>query len=351
MRPTVRTSTYPPRYPAPMPKKRSKRWLWLVVVVAVLVIAPAALRSGITHTTSTIRKVSGIDVAPNSYAIRSGYSGACLDVFHSGAIDGTPIDASSCNDTAAQDWTTTATTIQHKDSNACVTANTNGSIVLSSCSNTASQVWLRDQEGYYNPNTGNCLSASGKGTQLRLASCGLSSASEDWTPATKAQEPPCGGSQGEAIACNAVKQWTAWQANGSNHEALLTTYTDGTPYEEWCADFISYVYQQAGYPFTNGSADGWDENDANSIQFMGFNMHQAGSGYQPKPGDVAFFDYPGGHVEIVVSGGSKPTFVYGDSAQIDPTTGNGQMKANTITHDVVDGTSGQLVYYLSPAVS
>ena len=348
MKPTVRSSTYP-RYPAPPPqKKRGKRWVWLVLIVALIVIAPTALRSGITHTSARIKVISNIGVTPDNNAIRSGFSSACLDVLHSGTASGTPIDASPCNDSAAQEWTTTATTINRKGANSCMTASASGSIVLSGCSDAASQVWLRDQDGYYNPNTDNCLSASKVGAQLRLANCSLSSAAESWTPAKNAQEPPCGGSQGEEVACNAVKQWTAWQANGSSHEALLTTYTDGTPYEEWCADFVSYVYQQAGYPFTSGSADGWDENDSNSVQFMGFTMTQAGNGYEPQPGDVAFFDYPGGHVEIVVSGGSKPTFVYGDSAQIDPTTGNGQMKANTITQDSQDGVTGQLVYYLSP---
>ena len=77
---------------------------------------------------------------------------------------------------------------------------------------------------------------------------------------------------------------------------------------------------------------------------MGYTIHYASTGYLPKPGDVAFFNYSAGHVEIVISGGKQPTFIYGDSGTIDPTTGNGQMKANTILGNV----SGQVVYYLSP---
>jgi hypothetical protein len=284
--------------------------------------------------------------ATTENAIRSGYAGACLDVFHSGSADGTPIDTAKCNGTAAQNWRTTATTIQQLHAGACVTANASGYIVLSRCSGSPAQVWLREQQGYYNPNTDKCLSAGNGGTRLQLGSCNnLSWDGVTWMPDSAAQTPACGGSEGQAVACQAIKQWAAWQANNSNHEALLTTYTDGTPYEEWCADFVSYLYKQAGYPFTNGSADGWDENDSSTVQYMGFTVHQADSGYTPSVGDVAFFNYPGGHVEIVVSGGSKPTFVYGDSAEIDPTTGNGQMKANTITDD---GAEGSVVYYLSP---
>jgi len=61
------------------------------------------------------------------------------------------------------------------------------------------------------------------------------------------------------VACYAAKEWAAWQAPGSNHNALLNVYADGNGYEEWCADFISYVYKEAGYPFSGGERDGWDE--------------------------------------------------------------------------------------------
>ena len=114
--------------------------------------------------------------------------------------------------------------------------------------------------------------------------------------------------------------------------------------EEWCADFVSYVYKQAGYPFLYGERDGWDEYYAPNIQNQGFIYHSAAS-YIPHAGDVAFFDYNGGHVEIVAVGGSKPIFIYGDSGTIDKTTGNGDMAENTITND---GYAGQVIYYLSP---
>jgi len=316
--------------------------VWLVVVL--IIIGLVFIHFGIKHAATVAGNFTNISTT-TSNSIRSGFSGACLDVYHSKTINGTPIDAANCNSTGAQDWTTTATTIRQANTDSCVNANSGGAIVLSTCASVPGQVWLRDQEGYYNPNTGECLNESNVGVQLRLGSCAnMSSDGVLWTPNSAAQVPACGGSRGTAIACEAVKQWTAWVANGPNHEALLTTYTDGTPYEEWCADFVSYVYQQAGYAFTNGSADGWDENNANDVQYMGFTMHQAGNGYVPKTGDVAFFDYPGGHVEIVVSGGPNPTFVYGDSAQIDPTTGNGQMKANTILSE----SDGQVEYYLTP---
>jgi hypothetical protein len=323
------------------PPRHHYRKRWVLFSLAIILAAGAYFNLGTTNF-----GIAHADVTHN--AIRSGLSGACMDVFHSGTKSGTVIDTASCNGSAAQDWVTTDTSIQQEKTNSCVAVNADGSIVLDDCSQVPGEVWLREQQGYFNPNTTKCLSAPGNGQQLRIASCNnLSSANEAWIPDSDAQAPACSGSQSQMVACEAVKQWQAWQAAGSNHESLLTTYTDGTPYEEWCADFVSYIYQQAGYPFTNGSADGWDENDANSVQYMGFTIHMVGSGYVPQTGDVAFFNYPGGHVEIVVSGGSNPSFVYGDSAQTDPTTGNGEMKSNTILQDD-SSTPGQVEYYMTP---
>jgi hypothetical protein len=334
MRPVTRTV---PKNQSPAPAhKKHVKWRLLPAVVIVFAIVIATLRLGTGHAAST------------QNAIRSGYPDECLDIFHGDSVAGTPIDTANCNNTPAQNWKTTDVTIQQLGTNNCVTANTKGLVTLEGCANGPNQIWLRDQQGYYNPNTAKCLSESSVGVQLQLGSCNnMSWVGVAWTPDTDAQAPICSGAQSQMVACEAVKEWTAWQTPNSNHESLLTTYTDGTPFEAWCADFVSYVYKESGYPFTNGSADGWDQNNANSIQYMGFTVHQAGSGYIPRPGDVAFFDYPGGHVEIVVSGGKTPTFVYGNSPINDPATGNGQMNANTVIQDDY-GVSGQLLYYMTP---
>lgn len=290
--------------------------------------------------------------ASTDVAIKSGISGNCLDDYRGRVTQGAQVDAWNCNGSSAQDWSVELGTIRHDD-DSCLSVkgdgtNTGDAVVLNSCSGAPGQVWLRDQSGYFNPHSGLCLSTPDNegGVPLALASCDFTAAGEQWSPDSGAlQNTSCTiGTQGEKIACDAEAAWTTWQSGSPSHETLLTSYTDGAPYEEWCADFVSYIYKEAGYPFTNGEADGWDESNANNIQYMGFTIHDAAN-YTPQTGDVAFFDYPGGHVEIVVSGGKTPTFVYGDSATIDPTTGNGQMEANTITND---GAKGQVVYYLSP---
>lgn len=288
-----------------------------------------------------------------SSVIHSGLANYCLDVHDSGTKSGTKVDNYTCNNTGAQAWTITYDYIQH-DSTMCLSVQGNhtkaGSVVvINKCSDEPGQVWLRDQNGYMNPNSGLCLALpTGKGAEsVTIATCALpSTLAEKWTPSPQAkQSSSCQQlTKGQTIACNAAKQWNVWESEPTNHEALLTTYTDGAPYEEWCADFVSYVYKQSGFPFTKGEANGWDESNANKVQNMGFTMHSPHN-YTPQPGDVAYFDYSGGHVEIVVSGGKHPTFIYGNSGTVDPTTGNGQMEANTV---LSDGQLGNLVYYLSP---
>lgn len=287
--------------------------------------------------------------------IRSGISGFCLDDFSDSQASNAKVDAWGCNDTLAQSWTVSATSIKH-DSTTCLSVLNDGTVsgnrvVINRCDNAPGQVWLRDNGGYFNPNSRLCLNIPNdqSGVSLIISSCGLlSKLSEQWKPITangSNYNNSCNsGTEGERVACYAEKEWTTWQAGRPSHATLLNNYTDGNGYEEWCADFVSYVYQEAGYPFTQGERNGWDEYNANNIQYMGFTEHNAAN-YIPQPGDVAYFNYSGGHVEIVVSGGAHPTFIYGDSATIDPSTGNGDMESNAITND---GAAGQVIYYLSP---
>lgn len=299
----------------------------------------------------TARLVSGRAAAIPEIA--SGIKGYCLDV--RGNADAV-VENWPCNETAAQNWTLNPGAVKH--SGDCLSVQNNGTsigsrVVVSACDSAPGQVWLSDKGGLENPNSGLCLAdpESRSGVQLALAACrGSLPAGEIWTAKMSDSNanltPSCDGTTGgKRVACFAQQQWTTWQSGSPGHEALLTTYTAGAPYEEWCADFVSYIYKQAGYPFTGGETDGWDENNANNIQNMGFTMHYAAD-YVPQPGDVAYFDYEGGHVEVVVSGGKIPTFIYGNSGTIDPATGNGQMAANTTASD---GSRGQVIYYLSPS--
>ena len=338
----------------PQPRKRhpparrspiARHAIMLIGVVLVVLFGAASVYKLLgSHSVSSVSEV------------RSGITGYCLDDHHDGKAPNAKADIWPCNGSAAQNWLITDRTIRH-DGAACLSvennAKTSGSaIVLNTCNHSAGQIWVVDLGGYENPASSLCLDSPDKkaGSGLNIASSNdLTQFNEAWTAATwspvNGSEPSCAvGTEGVRVACYAERQWTAWQSGSPSHEMLLSDYSDGNAYEEWCADFVSYVYKEAGFPFTQGERNGWDEYNANNIQYMGLTMHPA-SGYEPKPGDVAFFDYPGGHVEIVVVGGKNPTFIYGDSNTIDSTTGNGEMNEDTLTND---GSAGQVVYYLSP---
>jgi hypothetical protein len=89
----------------------------------------------------------------------------------------------------------------------------------------------------------------------------------------------------------------------------------------WCADFVAWVWRQAGVSFTYGS--GANDINAWSASFYRWgqatgNWHPAGSGYSPQPGDAAVYgnltEAPGdGHVGVYVGGpASSPTVVNGN---------------------------------------
>jgi len=286
--------------------------------------------------------------------IRSAVLGYCLAGQQNQAKVGETVVSASCNGTPGQNWQVDGNKIELPD-NYCLAVSKDKAIVQK-CNNQLDQQWTRDDVGYESEMNNDCLSVP-KGNpngQIITASCNnLTSVNESWTPTvwrgeplSQVSSPLCNQAQlGNRVACFAERQWIAWRTEPNLHETLLTDYTDGNSYEEWCADFVSYVYKEAGAPFSGGERNGWDQYNANDIQYMGFHYHAAGSGYIPKAGDVAFFDYAGGHVEIVYSGGAHPTFIYGDSGTIDPYSGSGDMAKNQIVND---GSAGQVVYYLSP---
>lgn len=326
----------------------TKNHIKSISVAIVIIVTVIGLFAGNFHRASAA-----------SPQIRSGIAGYCMDDHHNGSAANSEVDSWICNNTASQDWTFNGDIIKHGN-NDCLDVQNEGTsqgsgIVLNNCNGSNAQMWTTAVNGYENVNSGLCLAVPDGKTdvQLILSSCKqLANPSEMWTLFTSGDTKQsvsslsCNtGSEGEEVACYAAQQWSIWQSGSPSHTALLNTYSDGNGYEEWCADFVSYIYKEAGHLFTQGERNGWDEYDANNIENMGFTEHSAAD-YQPKAGDIAFFDYSGGHVEIVAVGGQKPIFIYGDSGTTDPTTGNGDMAENGITND---GSLGQVVYYFSPS--
>lgn len=124
----------------------------------------------------------------------------------------------------------------------------------------------------------------------------------------------------QQVVCLAQKELAAWTPTPAKPRLQYTKYTDGwmcnggaapqgsvcaNGNEFWCADFASWVYKQAGYPFTGGTTGGWRLPAVQSIRGLPdtdhrFIRHDA-NGYTPVPGDLAIWDQGGSHVNIVTS--------------------------------------------------
>ncbi|HUD06381.1 MAG TPA: phage tail tip lysozyme [Candidatus Saccharimonadales bacterium] len=133
------------------------------------------------------------------------------------------------------------------------------------------------------------------------------------------------------IVCNAQKELATWKAEPNYNSPYpdfiyaatgFLKYTDNN-YEEWCADFVSWIYNQAGYPFSGGLDGGWRQPSVVSIQVLGqqnqnFHWHPESSGYTPQPGDLALHYDPSQanpwyHINIFVSSsGGESNYIGGD---------------------------------------
>jgi hypothetical protein len=118
------------------------------------------------------------------------------------------------------------------------------------------------------------------------------------------------------VVCLAQEELKAWQQPGVKPAELCSKYGAGKPCEEWCADFVSWIYDKAKYPvqpepnWKVGLVQGlWDIGKLNK----NFHFHPA-AGYTPKPGDIVIHKQNGtSHTNIVISvAGAVITTIGGD---------------------------------------
>ena len=105
---------------------------------------------------------------------------------------------------------------------------------------------------------------------------------------------PCGSSVASGSAAKIVaiaEQEYAGGASEANDGYLKYT---GNRRQDWCAWFVSWVLNEAGVPFTEGSPEKWSIPWVPNVYsyFLNKNtFHPARSGYVPKPGDIVIWDY------------------------------------------------------------
>lgn len=168
--------------------------------------------------------------------------------------------------------------------------------------------------------------AGGSSTTVTVdSSCGTTASCN-----TDQSTASTGSGIGQTVVCVAQNELSLWQSQ-SNYNAPypgftyardgFLKYSDGS-YEEWCADFVSWVYKQAGHAFTGGASGGWriagvigigGASSSLAEQAQGFTWHPAGSGYTPSPGDIAI--HGTSHTNIFISyNNGRATYIGGDQA-------------------------------------
>lgn len=119
------------------------------------------------------------------------------------------------------------------------------------------------------------------------------------------------------IAQIANEEYDKWQATGTSDFASEYVLHPGA----WCADFVSWVLNKAGSPFTGGNSGGWLISGVSGVRSW---FEQNGefhlvsdSSYTPRVGDVVVYQTGGGdypdHVNLVVEvNGDKFTTIGGN---------------------------------------
>jgi hypothetical protein len=109
----------------------------------------------------------------------------------------------------------------------------------------------------------------------------------------------------QKVTCLAEAEYELWRSGkmgpSPNPPYPFLKYTEGAD-EEWCADFVSWLYNQAGYPLRTG--DKWRVNNVGQVGDIGkqgqlFTYHSESS-YIPKPGDMVIYN-GGEHINMVVA--------------------------------------------------
>ena len=125
----------------------------------------------------------------------------------------------------------------------------------------------------------------------------------------------------------------------------VNKYTDGM-LEFWCADFVSWVYRQAGTPFTGGASGGWRiANVGNVMAWFNENgeFFNNGATAAPKPGDAVSIGN-GEHIGIVEKIVGNDLYVFsGNTSTANFSNGVGVGRAiykNFRTNPMVDSFGG-----------
>jgi hypothetical protein len=143
------------------------------------------------------------------------------------------------------------------------------------------------------------------------------------------------------VVCLTMQELQKWTSGQLVIGTGYKQYSQGRD-ELWCADFVSWIYNQAGDPL---KSSGWNVPGVDEVQSIGqqdgsFHYHAAGS-YTPVPGDIVVHTDGESHVNIVVAvSGSTMTLVGGDQHGTGGPDGNVVNEYTDSSFSGVDGVTG-----------
>jgi N-acetylmuramoyl-L-alanine amidase len=143
--------------------------------------------------------------------------------------------------------------------------------------------------------------------------------------------------------CLAQQEYAKWKSGQLKRGTDFHKYSQGRT-ENWCADFVSWIYNQAGYPLDPSH---WNQPAVLSLVQIGkennrWHYHSSSS-YTPKPGDLVIWSEtrdPTAHVSMVVAVKGKTMTIIGGNQNATVSGANGTASAVTSYDVTVGGTSG-----------
>lgn len=185
-------------------------------------------------------------------------------------------------------------------------------------------------------------SSTGGGVSLSNSTCTANSAECSGAASTSSNLSPVR----QSVVCIAQAELALWKSGKLTPGTSFHKYSQGRD-ENWCADFASWVYNQANDPLTDSGQDG-NVPAVSSIRKIGqaggkFHWH-AVRGYTPRPGDLVIHENGASHVNIVtavngssytVIGGNQTTYNFhtSDVSQYDISSSNDQDVTGFVSPD------------------
>ncbi len=157
-----------------------------------------------------------------------------------------------------------------------------------------------------------------------------------------------GGPVRQLVVTLARKELKLWETGELKPGTGYKKYSQNRA-ENWCADFVSWIYNEAGYPLKQ-TAKGGNVPSVDEIKKIGedgvkFSYHDS-SGYIPKPGDLVIQKGPDiSHVMIVTSvTGNKMTVLGGNQGG----DGGGFNASRVSEYDITGFATNNIIGYVAP---